>query len=38
MTVYPVSLAATALAIFLALAYYRPARRFTAVQKIKAGN
>ena len=35
MTVYPVSLAATALAIFFALVYYRPARRFTAIQKNK---
>ena len=33
MTVYPVSLAATALAMFAALLYYRPARRFRAIQK-----
>ena len=38
MTVYPVSLAATALAIFFALVYYRPARRFTAIQKNKTKN
>ncbi len=32
MTVYPISLAATALIIFLSLLYYRPARRFTAAR------
>lgn len=32
MTVYPISLAATALIVFLALLYCRPARRFTAAR------
>ena len=32
MTVYPVSLAATALMIFIALLCYRPSRRFVAAQ------
>ena len=36
MTVYPVSLAATALALFFAVIYYRPARKFIQAQKSRA--
>ena len=34
MTVYPVSLSATALLIFIALLYYRPSRRHAAAQAV----
>lgn len=33
MTAYPVSLSATMLLIFIALFYYRPSKRFAALQK-----
>ena len=36
MTVYPVSLSLTALVLFAALLYYRPARKFAALQNKKA--